>query len=280
MELQRKEKDQGFLYVVMEVYDFFSCLKNGYLRHYKAAITVGVFDGVHKAHRKILDVLIEKKNELGLDKAIAISFRTNPKPGVDGELDTIQLRKEFLSQTGVDCLILIDFSPEFSKISASEFVGMLLTITDVATVVVGEDFRFGSPENSAGASDLKRLFLEKGKDIKVFVVGQILTEGGEKISSTLLRRLVKKGKLSDYLMLSDRCYTLYCAGLSVQKKDGTLVFSKKEFTQILPPLGRYRVCLEGKTGESNATLVVDSDSVIIRNLENDIAEFDRIIFSE
>ena len=128
----------------METYEFRSLDVSGRLRNVPTVVAIGVFDGVHNGHQRIFETLVSEARKEGNAASLAISFLTNPKSSAIGSLDTIRLREEYIASFGVDFLALIDFSTDFSKISASGFVDMLLHAMDPIAAVVGEDFRFGA----------------------------------------------------------------------------------------------------------------------------------------
>lgn len=227
----------------MEIFDFDSLLKSGLKKDKKCSIAIGVFDGVHNGHKEIFKRLIENRDETGSDEAMVISFSINPKSQAKGALDTLRLRSEYVASFSINSFVIIDFSTSFSKISASGFIEMLNALCCPKAIVVGNDFQFGNPSSAAKAADLKDLFLKSGRDVKVDIVEPILTEGGERISSTLLRTIIRLGELKEFLKLSGQYYRVDLVPIPYRSISGDLVFSKTSIHQLLPPLGVYEAAL-------------------------------------
>ena len=116
---------------------------------------------------------------------------------------------------------------------------MLTSLTTPKTVVVGEDFRFGNPSSSASAQDLGSIFHSLGIDTKVIIEKAILTEGGEKISSTLVRRVIEKGETGCIPSLIGRKYRIDLMPCPFKFEEDALVFGRDSIHQLLPPPGVY-----------------------------------------
>ncbi|MGN0831767.1 MAG: FAD synthetase family protein [Candidatus Ornithospirochaeta sp.] len=225
----------------MKEYDFISLLNSKELKDKEAVITIGVFDGVHLGHQTLIKRVKEESIKLPSSISMVITFSSNPKPGKFRNIDTLRLRKEEVEKEGIDAFVVIDFSHEFSMISASGFIEMLTSLTTPKTVVVGEDFRFGNPSSSASAQDLGSIFHSLGIDTKVIIEKAILTEGGEKISSTLVRRVIEKGETGCIPSLIGRKYRVDLMPCPFRLEDGALVYGKDSIHQLLPPPGVYEV---------------------------------------
>ncbi|MBO5770001.1 MAG: hypothetical protein J6R23_01955 [Spirochaetales bacterium] len=223
----------------MEIFDFDELLSSKAKAKTPSVISIGVFDGVHKGHKHIIERLIKMKDKHPGSEAMVITFGINPKPQSQGALDSVRIRAKYMDQLGVNSFVVIDFSDNFSRITACGFIKLLLELTTPEAIVVGEDFKFGNPSDAASALDLQDLFLKEGRDVEVDIVEQILTEGGEKISSTLLRRLIKNGELKYFFELSGQSFQIDLMPIPYRFDDGKLVFSTDAIHQLLPPLGAY-----------------------------------------
>ncbi len=241
----------------METYEFRSLMVSGRLRNTKAVIAIGVFDGVHKGHQRIFETLVEETRREKDAVSLVISFLTNPKTSAKGALDTIRLREQYCASFGVDFLALIDFSTDFSMITASGFVDMLLAATIPVAAVVGLDFHFGNPSSQASGRDIPRLFREKGRSCRLVEVDSVTDEDGNKISSTYLRQLVIQGELGCFLRLSGQFYRVDLVPLPYRSCSGELIFRRSSIHQLLPPLGTYDTRLllsDGRMFESTARI--------------------------
>ena len=272
----------------MREYDFVSLLKSKELKNKKAVITIGVFDGVHLGHQTLIKRVKEESLKIPSSTSMVITFSSNPKPGKFRNIDTLRLRKEEVEKEGIDAFVVIDFSHEFSMISASGFIEMLTSLTTPKTVVVGEDFRFGNPSSSASAQDLGSIFKSIGIDTKVIIEKAILTEGGEKISSTLVRRVIEKGETGCIPSLIGRKYRVDLMPCPFRLEDGALVYGKDSIHQLLPPPGVYEVESLDESGLiCNGLCYVEDDNLRFKPTDKDKTELstcslplDSIFFGE
>ena len=108
----------------------------------KTSCTIGTFDGIHKAHQKIIK---ELKNDKSL-KSLIITFEPPPKLFFSNTkcLITDFETKVYILQTlNIDYLHLIEFNEKFLKIRAEEFLKFLVEKLNCKKLVVGYDWRFG-----------------------------------------------------------------------------------------------------------------------------------------
>jgi riboflavin kinase/FMN adenylyltransferase len=158
--------------------------------------TIGVFDGVHRGHQQI----IERANAVAAERSlptVMITFTPHPsevvRPGSHPPLLTTNTRKaELAEQLGVDVVVFVPFTPEFSHLSPEEFVHeALVADLHASAVVVGENFRFG--HKAAGdVGTLSELGLRFGFDAEGV---PLLADGHRPISSTYIRSCVDAGDL-------------------------------------------------------------------------------------
>ena len=128
------------------------------------SIAVGNFDGIHKGHKYLLDVLLKYK-KTDNSKVAVLSFTPHPikimAPNKwKKNLVRFRTKYEKLKLLGLDALFLLSFSKKFSEISAEQFIiKYLINMLNVKNIVVGEDFRFGY--NREGNVNLLKQYEEK-----------------------------------------------------------------------------------------------------------------------
>jgi riboflavin kinase/FMN adenylyltransferase len=167
------------------------------LRGGPSAVTIGFFDGVHLGHRSVIGRTVDIARELDLT-AVAVTFDRHPRevfsPGREPRLLTTLERKiDLVATTGVDALVILEFTDEFSLWPAEEFVDRVLADgLQARHVVVGENFTFGF--RAAGTVPvLRALGAERG--FGVDGVG-LLELDGRVVSSTSIRQALTEGDLA------------------------------------------------------------------------------------
>jgi riboflavin kinase/FMN adenylyltransferase len=159
--------------------------------------TIGVFDGLHRGHQQI----ISRARELASARkvpTVLITFTPHPsevvRPGTHPPLLTTNTRKaELAAQLGVDVVIFVPFTLEFSHLSPDEFVHEALVVDlHAAAVVVGQNFRFGH-KASGDVATLAELGQRWGFEAEGV---PLLVDGSLPISSTYIRSCVEAGDLA------------------------------------------------------------------------------------
>ena len=226
----------------MEIASFSELAASGRFRNERTVLSIGVFEGMHKGHQRILSQLSDLKKELCADISAAITFSVNPK-GRQGSLDTLRTRAEEIEAYGVDILAVIDFSPVFSKITACGFAGLLMKAFDTVGCVVGDDFRFGNPSDDGDGHDLERMLSADGRRCRTKIVDSVLDPEGVRISSSRIRQMIEKGELGCIPGLSGRFYRVDLVPLPYRSGSGELIISRASIHQLLPPPGAYDAAL-------------------------------------
>ncbi len=164
---------------------------------YPTAITIGIFDGVHKGHQKILKKIL-KEAEKGHLKSAVITFDPHPvKVLSPGEkiplLMSLQHRIRLIKKMGVDYCFVERFTKSFSKLSPEGFIKkILINKLNLKVLVTGEDFLFGSKEKG------NKVLLKKLSGIYKFKFYGIppLKMEGDYVSSTRIRKAIENGNLN------------------------------------------------------------------------------------
>ncbi|MEU9341710.1 bifunctional riboflavin kinase/FAD synthetase [Streptomyces sp. NPDC048278] len=167
----------------------------------RSVVTIGSYDGVHRGHQLIIRHAVDRARELGIP-AVVVTFDPHPsevvRPGSHPPLlAPHHTRAELMADLGVDAVLILPFTTEFSKLSAADFVvKVLVDKLHAKAVVEGPNFRFG--HKAAGNVEF---LVEQGKvyDFEVEVVDLFVrgeAGGGEPFSSTLTRRLVAEGDMA------------------------------------------------------------------------------------
>lgn len=207
--------------------------------------TVGVFDGVHLGHVKILEIVSSRSRELGLTAAI-LTFDPHPDE-VLGKLKTqrflltTQHEKEILiTNLGIDVAMVVEFTTTMARLDTASFVDeFLLKSLRLKELVVGHDFRMGRGREGDRAL-LRSLGARSG--FSVIDVEAVLVDGIP-VSSTRVREAVMAGDMDLAAKLLGRGYSLegiVVRGDGIGKSLGfpTANISVHE-KKLLPPDGVY-----------------------------------------
>ena len=160
-------------------------------------LTLGNFDGVHRGHRAVLNALVDAGHRLGLP-AVAITFDPHPVAVLHPEqapelIAPREIRDDLIADSGVDGLLVLDFTTEFAQQTPEDFVrAVFVRGLDARCVVVGLDTRFGY-RNSGDVSTLADL----GEQFGFEVVALDDVGEGERFSSTVVRRHLRAGEVEE-----------------------------------------------------------------------------------
>lgn len=173
------------------------------------AVTIGVFDGVHRGHQALLGRVAEEASARGLLPG-AITFDRHPmgvvRPGSNPKLlTTLRQRIELLGDHGMAFVLVLPFTLKLSRMAAEEFaVKVLLEAVSARVVVVGANFRFG--HRAAGDP---RLIAELARPRGVDVVAVALdAEAGDAVSSTRIREALAAGAVETAARLLGRPFAV------------------------------------------------------------------------
>lgn len=162
---------------------------NGNKVHKDTVCAIGFFDGVHLAHRKLIEKTIKIGNQKGLKKGV-ITFDVHPK-SVLFDLDyryltPLNRKIELFAEYDIDYLYVIVFDKEKAQLTPKEFIDYYLTNID--TLVCGFDFKFGV----RGSGKISTL--QQAEQFDTIVVNEVTYEG-YKVGSTHIRDLINSGQV-------------------------------------------------------------------------------------
>ena len=171
-------------------------------------LTIGVFDGVHRGHRHLIDQVVKEAAETDRLSGV-ITLRNHPSSVLDpaftpNYLTTVDERLRLLGELGVDLVIPITFDRELSRLSARDFVGRLRKHLRMACLLVGPDFTLGHKREG----DLKMLH-NLGREMSFSLrVASAFTDGDRTVKSTTIRQALAKGDVSRAAKMLGRTFSL------------------------------------------------------------------------
>jgi riboflavin kinase/FMN adenylyltransferase len=231
-----------------------------------AAMTVGVFDGIHRGHRALFDRVLERKEY----ESTVITFRKSPKavlrPGdYPGDICTLTQKLEILESLGITHTVLIDFSRNFSILTGREFIEFLAEKGKLRCLVVGSNFRCGYRMDT-GIERIGELLSPRGIPVEVI---ESLMEGSSPVSSSRIRTALAAGDLDLASRLLGRPFELDLEGLEAGSAEGLKSYQFPAEGVIAPPPGVYQVLIrsvlsgDAVRNEIRAELCVDTGRLLV-----------------
>jgi len=214
----------------------------------KPVVALGVFDGVHRGHREIIKCAVTQARKI---KGTSLALTFWPHPQREGSLYSLEHRLRLIAELGIDVCIVVNFNRGFARISADDFIAKILVKKiGVSFVCVGKNFRFGR----FALGDYKKL-AQGGKKYGFRVKAlKVVRSAGTPVSSTVIRKLIKKGRIKEAQSLLGRPVTVLGSvikGSSLGRVLGVPTANIDPHHEVIPPPGIYagRIFLSGKLYE-------------------------------
>jgi riboflavin kinase/FMN adenylyltransferase len=213
-----------------------------------AVVTTGTFDGVHIGHQKIIHRVKEIAHQIA-GESVIITFHPHPRLVLFPEdnhlkmLNTLPEKIQLLAASGIDHLIIIPFTKEFSRLSSVDFIQQIL-VDQIGTkkLVIGYDHHFG--KNREGSFPQLVAFGEKYHFEVVETPAFELN--GTAISSTKIRKALAVGDTEMAALFLGTPFVLTGKVIHGNKLGRTIGFPTanlaiEQATKILPEIGVYAV---------------------------------------
>lgn len=215
--------------------------------------TIGFFDGVHQGHRFLISQVVSAAHAEG-KHAVVITFDRHPREVLpSGEpvalLTTLDEKLALLEQTGVDDVVVLPFTREFSQQTARDFMDSVLRgRLHVSKLMIGYDNRFGRYTPGEGFDD----YAAYGRELGIEVVrSQVAPQGP--VSSSVVRRALAAGDVVSAHRALGRCYSLSGSVVGGHQEGRKLGFPTANVvpcdgSKMIPANGVYavRVALDGR----------------------------------
>lgn len=255
-----------------------------------AVVTSGTFDGMHIGHQKILKKITDISHRQG-GKTVVITFWPHPrfvlKKGHQELklLTTFEEKVDLLSASGIDYLVKIPFTREFSELSSEQFIRKIL-VKGIHTkrLVIGHDHRFG--KNREGGFD----YLKANSASYGFEVEEIPRQDIEHVgvSSTRIRKALASGEIHEAHEFLGRHYSLsgfVMDGDRIGRSIGfpTANIDVPEPYKLIPADGAYAVLVDWKGNRYGGMLNIGQRPTVSgeeRRIEVNIFNFEEDIYNE
>lgn len=213
-----------------------------------SVVTVGNFDGVHLGHQRIIRDVVREARALGAT-SFALTFEPHPMRFLRPQQSPLLItpageRIARLDQTGLDAVLILPFTQEFSELSARDFaIGILRDALHAVSVHEGEQFRFGRA--ASGDSDtLKALGIEFGFAVHVHRAERV---HNDVVSSSRIRELLASGNVSRARTLLGGPFSIEstpAAGRGYGARYTVPTINLAPYDELIPANGVYITCLE------------------------------------
>ncbi len=254
----------------------------------KHAISIGVFDGVHKGHLALVNKMLSEGNTRGLSGGV-VTFYPHPvaviRPDIEFTyLTSLQNRIELLQTVGVEFVSVLEFDEQLQRVSAKTFCEMLVEEAQMELLVVGEDFKLG--RNGEGdIKILENIGLELGFEV---ISVPLVQESTSKVSSTRIREALNSGSMEEVGSLMGHRYQLDGTVILGDQRGRTIGFPTLnvdiEKDRLIPPNGVYITETFIKNEKyasvtnigSRPTFTIDSKN----HLETHLLDFNEDVYGE
>ena len=176
------------------------------------ALTIGIFDGVHRGHQAVIREVIARARRHDL-AAGAITFHPHPREVLRRDLSleyvaSLEDRLALLLETGLDTVATVSFTSEFAQPEAGDFVRMLVEELQLKRLIIGEDFALGR-QRGGDPDTLARLGAELGFEVDIIDLVPDNGQQAEKISSTEIRTALNDGAIERVAALLGRRFSVH-----------------------------------------------------------------------
>ena len=215
------------------------------IRHRNGVIAIGNFDGIHLGHQKVINEAKKKakKNKLpfGLMTFEPVPVMFFNKKIKNHRINSLEQKKVQLKKLKLDFLIIIKFNKNFSSLSAEEFIKKIIyRKTSCRFLYVSKNFRFGF-KRKGKIETLKKY--EKQYNFKNLIIKPLKIKK-RIISSTFIRKIIRKGKIEEANRLLNRNWSVEGKVIKGQKRGRTIGFPTCNLrlnSYVIPRLGVYAV---------------------------------------
>lgn len=255
----------------------------------RAVATVGFFDGVHSGHRYLIDRLkaVARENNC---MSMIITFDKHPRQVLNSDykpmlLSTLDEKLNLLSQTGIDCCVVLPFTADMADLSAHDFMKTILSERlSVAMLMIGYDNRFGHRRE-----DGYEQYVAYGKELGISVIdSDSFSYGNGSVSSSMVRRFISAGDVERAAECLGRPYSLSGMVVHGEAKGRTIGFPTANIVpadadKLIPDGGVYAVLvsLDDSSTMLNGMMNIGSRPTFdgkMQTLEVHIFDFDGDIY--
>lgn len=256
-----------------------------------SVVTIGVFDGVHAGHRKIVTELV-RRAKATRSKSVIMTFDPHPLRVLKGKayvpsITSLEHRIRLLGALGADYTVILKFTKKFSNLTPYDFTTKILVKKlGAKEIFAGENFYFGRAASS-GVKTLERL---AGRfSFKVRIIPPVMVKG-HVISSSFIRHLIMAGDLDRASKFLARPVSILGTVMRGDRRGRILGFPTANINphhEAIPPSGVYAVKVVCRKKVLNGVLNIGrrptfykGDESAEPSIEVHIFDFNKNIYGE
>ncbi|MDR0312289.1 MAG: FAD synthetase family protein [Treponema sp.] len=168
-----------------------------------SAMTVGIFDGVHRGHRALIERIIQYDKYL----PVIITFKNNDKKPSNSQIGDILnfgQKMRIFECLGVAVTVSAELNESFMSMKGADFMSILRERGKMGFLAIGSNFRCGAGRDT-DAHKIQKLNAQAGVSTEII---EVLTEDGEAISSSRIRNAIAQGRLKEAEAMLGRPFAL------------------------------------------------------------------------
>jgi riboflavin kinase / FMN adenylyltransferase len=206
-------------------------------------VSVGNFDGVHRAHQEVVRHMAERARALG-GQSVVVTFDPHPLRILRADaapklLAPLPVKLKLLEKTGVDAVLVLPFTRDLSLMTAEDFARQVLAQTLHAREAhEGYNFHFGH-KAQGNVNTLAALGLQFGFDVKIYPE---LSLRGHPVSSSQIRKLIASGEVGKARALLGRPFSIFSnpgRGRGYGRKYTVPTVNLARYEELVPADGVY-----------------------------------------
>ena len=189
-----------------------------------SVLTIGVFDGVHRGHQRLIAKVVAEANANGAAAGV-VTFRNHPDSVLNPNfrphyITSVAERTRLMEELGVDFVVPVTFDREVAGLRARKFTKLLSSNLRMRGLVVGPDFAMGY-KREGNVEALSTLGAELGFSVSVV---DLLSDGGDAVHSTSIRKALVDGNVKDVAKKLGRNFSMSGTVVTGDKRGRTLGF--------------------------------------------------------
>lgn len=254
----------------------------------ETSAAIGFFDGIHKGHQEVIKTAVDHAKKTNRESAV-ITFHPHPSVVLNQSkkkvkyITPINEKEAILKQLKVDRLYIITFNKELSTLTPETFINHFIIGLNIKHLVAGFDYTFGHK----GKGNMSNIHMYTKQEFTYEIIDKVILNG-EKISSTLIRDLLKEGKVAEVQPLLGRYFTVKGTVIKGYQRGRMIGFPTANINvddeALLPKNGIYivKVNVNNETYMGMASLGTNPTFTDenIQRLEVNILDFNQNIYGK